>query len=417
MELFLSIVTILPLTSRRLREPAQGSTAAFKLLAASRQTKRLIILTSRSFYLTLTLRQASMWLFRRLADLIVSSYRVHEFAERAGVTVKALHHYRIYVDRDLERLEQIVALKFIGLPLKQIKALLDRDTLQLPAALRLQRAELEDKRRLLDRAIAAIANAEKALQSGKPADAGIMKKIIEVIDMQGAMPTGTEFMKNYYREEAWARFQERHRVWPSEAWSDLFRDISGSLHEDPASEKAQALARRWRALRVSDAGGDPRIHGGLINAWADREYWPEAAQQRLSEFDLHEISAFIVRVFASYRQRNYGDLAVAKELDQFAPEDRERPPLVSASLYFTIAESLDEDPAGEKAQALVARWMELVESRTGFKTPSNADYEALVQRIQKWPSAFTRQLYALDRERISAFILNAMAQGGTAEGR
>ena len=352
----------------------------------------------------------------------MSLYRIHEFAERAGVTVKALHHYdrlgllkpqrsetgyRIYVDRDLERLEQIVALKFIGLPLKQIKALLDRDALQLPAALRLQRAELEDKRRLLDRAIAAIANAEKALRSGRPADAGILKKIIEVI----AMPTGTEFMKNYYREEAWARFQERHQVWPSEAWSDLFRDISHSLHEDPASEKAQALARRWRALRVNDAGGDPRIHGGLIKAWADCKYWPEAAQQRFSAFDLHEISAFIVRVFASYRQRNYGDVPVARQLDQFPPEDRERLPLASASLYFTLAESLDEDPAGETAQALAARWMEVVESNTGYKAPSNQDYEALVKRLQNWPPAFMQQLAALDREKISAFILNAMAQG------
>jgi len=364
-----------------------------------------------------------MWLFPRLAGCIVSSYRINEFAERAGVTVKALHHYdrlgllkprrtdtgyRIYVDRDLERLEQIVALKFIGLPLKQIKALLDRDALQLPAALRLQRAELEDKRRLLDRAIAAIASAEEALQAGKPADAGILKKIIEVIQM----PTATGFMKNYYREEAWARFQERHQVWPSEVWTDLFRDISHSLHEDPASEKAQALASRWRALRVSDAGGDVRIHSGLIKAWADREYWPEAAKQRLSEFNLHEVSAFIVRVFASYRQRNYGDVAVAKQLDQFPPEDRERTPLASAGLYFMLAESLDDDPAGDKAQALGARWMELVESNTGYKTPSNQDYEALVKRLQNWPSAFMQQLAALDREKISAFILKAMAQGG-----
>jgi DNA-binding transcriptional MerR regulator len=336
-----------------------------------------------------------------LADRIVSPYRVHEFSERAGVTVKALHHYdrlgllkprrtesgyRIYVDRDLERLEQIVALKFIGLPLKEIKALLDRDALQLPAALRLQRAELEEKRRLLDRAIAAITNAEKALQSGKPANAGILKKIIEVICMPYAMPAGTEFMKNYYREEAWARFHERHPVWPSQAWTDLFRDISRSLHEGPASEKP----RHWR--------GDGARHSGLIKAWADREYWPEAAQQRLSKLDLHRISAFILRAFASYRRQNYGEAAIAKQLDQFPPEDRERPPLASAGLYFKLSESLDEDPAGETAQALAARWMELVESNTGFKPPSNKDYEALVRRSQKWPSAFVQQLAALDRE-------------------
>ena len=56
--------------------------------------------------------------------------------------------YRMYSRRDLERLEQIVALKFIGLPLKQIKLLLDRDALALPSTLRLQRRELEQKRRL-----------------------------------------------------------------------------------------------------------------------------------------------------------------------------------------------------------------------------------------------------------------------------
>jgi DNA-binding transcriptional MerR regulator len=40
--------------------------------------------------------------------------------------------YRVYFLADLERLEQIVALKFLGLPLKQIKSLLERDALQLP---------------------------------------------------------------------------------------------------------------------------------------------------------------------------------------------------------------------------------------------------------------------------------------------
>ena len=55
----------------------------------------------------------------------VPSYQAQEFAQRAGVTVRALHHYdrlgllspngrtaggyRLYVDRDLVRLEQILA--------------------------------------------------------------------------------------------------------------------------------------------------------------------------------------------------------------------------------------------------------------------------------------------------------------------
>ena len=62
-------------------------------------------------------------------------YQIQEFAQLAGVTVRALHHYdplgllrprrtpsryRLYSDSDLERLEQIAALKFLGVSLKQI---------------------------------------------------------------------------------------------------------------------------------------------------------------------------------------------------------------------------------------------------------------------------------------------------------
>ena len=63
-------------------------------------------------------------------------HRASEFADLAGVTVRTLHHYdrlgllkphrngsgyRLYRESDLERLEQIVALKFLGLPLKDIR--------------------------------------------------------------------------------------------------------------------------------------------------------------------------------------------------------------------------------------------------------------------------------------------------------
>lgn len=346
-------------------------------------------------------------------------YRVHEFAELAGVTVKALHHYdrigllrpqrsaagyRIYVDRDLERLEQIVALRFIGLPLKQIKALLDREALELPAALRLQRSVLQEKRQLLDRALSAIGKAEEAIRAGRSAGAAVLKKIIEAMEMQ----TDMEFMKNYYRNEAWTRFQERHPVWPSEAWRDLFRDIEASLGEDPEGEKAQALAARWRELRLQDAGADRRIHAGLIKAWRDRKYWPEAAQRRFADFPLDEISAFVAKAFGCYRKRRYGEIALAKQLERFTAEERERLPLACVGLYFNLAEALDEDPRSEKAQALAARWMELTENGTGSVTGSKEDYEKLIRWMQGWPPDLQKEIAALDMERIGGFVLQAL---------
>ncbi len=95
-------------------------------------------------------------------------YRIQAFANLAGVTVRALHHYdrlallrpkrsragyRLYGTPELQRLEQIVALKLVGLPLKQIKTVLDRDARALPDVLRAQLRALEDKQRQIDQAI------------------------------------------------------------------------------------------------------------------------------------------------------------------------------------------------------------------------------------------------------------------------
>ena len=122
---------------------------------------------------------------------LIRKYKAREFAELSGVTVRALHHYdrlgllrpkrthngyRAYSALDLERLEQIVALKFVGLPLRRIKGLLDRDRLELAGALRMQRKVLEARRGLLDQAIEAIRQAEAAAESGERPDARILTK-------------------------------------------------------------------------------------------------------------------------------------------------------------------------------------------------------------------------------------------------
>ena len=148
-------------------------------------------------------------------------YQIQEFSDLTGVTVKALHHYdrlgllkpqrsssgyRLYVERDLERLEQIVALKFLGFPLRQIKVVLDRATLELPDSLRLQRQALEEKQKLLARAMRAIVAAEKALDSGKNSNPAILKRLIEVINMQSEV----DAMKKYYSEEAWSKVGPRY---------------------------------------------------------------------------------------------------------------------------------------------------------------------------------------------------------------
>jgi DNA-binding transcriptional MerR regulator len=134
-------------------------------------------------------------------------YQIHEFAALAGVTVKALRHYdrldllkpkrnrggyRMYAETDLERLEQIIALKFLGVPLKQIKIVLDRPARALSETLQLQRRALEEKQELLSRTIRTIQVAEEAIERGKAADPAVLKRVIEVLDVASGGDPGVK---------------------------------------------------------------------------------------------------------------------------------------------------------------------------------------------------------------------------------
>ena len=73
-----------------------------------------------------------------------------------------------YGERDLEGLEQVVALTLFVLHLKKIREMLQRTALELPATLRMQREVLAEKQQMLARAMKALQVAEQALQPGKP---------------------------------------------------------------------------------------------------------------------------------------------------------------------------------------------------------------------------------------------------------
>lgn len=174
--------------------------------------------------------------------------KVSEFAEKAGVTVRTLHHYdrlgllkpsernaagyRLYGERDLVRLQQIATLKFIGLPLKQIKDVLDGRDLDLPETLNLQRRLLTDKRRQIELALRAIEEAERSMGSSHAPDWAALKKIMEVMEME----TNNEWMKKYYSDEAQSKIAQKAASFTPEMqaqvtqqWNDLIRDVENAI--------------------------------------------------------------------------------------------------------------------------------------------------------------------------------------------
>ena len=224
-------------------------------------------------------------------------FRVAEFAKLAGVTVRALHHYdrlgllrpkqrseagyRLYSACDFGRLEQIVVLKFLGVPLKQVRGLLEHES-NLAKTLERQQAVLGEKRRQVEKAIRAIGNALRSVRNRKEPDWKLFQLIVREIEMQNRM----EWKGKYFSEEAKARVRERLKTVTAEEheranveWAALYQEAEKCLGENPSGAKAQKLADRWCELVEGFTGGDREVLKGLQAMWADSKNWPLEMQK------------------------------------------------------------------------------------------------------------------------------------------
>ncbi len=198
-------------------------------------------------------------------------YRVGEVAALTRVSVRTLHHYdrigllrpaqhsaggyRLYGESELLRLQQILTLRYLGFPLKQIGELLDRADFDLVASLRVQRQALHDRIAELERISTAIGDlVDQRLATGEWS----WQLVIEASQAVGAgLTRGEETMDAYYTPEQMTRFAEARRATPQEEigaiqgdWTALLAEVRAASAADlnPVSAEARALADRWGEL-------------------------------------------------------------------------------------------------------------------------------------------------------------------------
>jgi len=205
-------------------------------------------------------------------------YQIHEFARLTGLTVRALQHYdhlgllkpvrsraghRTYSDQDLQGLVQILALKSVGVPLRQIAALRRSGGPGLARALHMQRASLERRRPLLEKAITAIQNVELALENGQEADPAALRSLIEAVGPQDDLPP--VLGDTPLREAAPApRTPDRSEL--RRRWQQLLADVEHVVETDPAGPEAQAIAARWVELLQELAGNAAALDAQLVKS-------------------------------------------------------------------------------------------------------------------------------------------------------
>jgi DNA-binding transcriptional MerR regulator len=217
------------------------------------------------------------------------TYRTHEFATLAGVTVRALRHYdriglltpprtraghRLYSARDLDALEQIIALKAIGIPLSTIAGLRRGGVTAIADAIRAQRKTLEERRRVLDKAIQAIGDIEATLRTDNSVNTALFRRIIEVMAVQN---DGEDWQAAY---ETLIQVWQARRPWLSreamaefgQEWETLVEDVQHARKDDPRGREAQQLAARWLRLLRRMYGDDVPVSTWLI-AGRNIEKW------------------------------------------------------------------------------------------------------------------------------------------------
>ncbi len=211
-------------------------------------------------------------------------WKVGELAKRTGVSVRALHHYdeigllspshrsqagyRLYTEIDVARLQQIRSLRALGFSLEEARDFLKRPEVTPDRVLRLHIAHLKEQiaaqQSLADR----LEQVARRWRSDENVPTEEFLQIIEVTNMIGKYYTPEQMEQMKQRREM---LGEDHIRQAEAEWPELIAKVQAEMDRgtDPADERVQALARRWKELVEEFTGGDPGIAKSVGRMWQE----------------------------------------------------------------------------------------------------------------------------------------------------
>jgi len=218
------------------------------------------------------------------------TYRVADVARLSGVSIRALHHYdalgllvptgrteagyRLYTDKDLLRLQQILIGRELGFPLEEIKRSLDDPRFDQRQALVEQRRRLQDKARALGE---------------------MLRAVDAALDVVGHDPQGgTMDMKEIFGGfDPSAHEAEVEKRWSGPALDESKRRVKGYTAEDWKRWKAENAAIYGDAAAAMRGGVVPTSPAALEIAERhrlsiDRWFYPCSRAMHAGLADMYE---------------------------------------------------------------------------------------------------------------------------------
>lgn len=203
--------------------------------------------------------------------------KIGELAKAAGITVRSLHHYdrigllqpttaresghRLYNQKDVERLQQIISLKSMGLSLDAIAQCLDEGAYDLRKTLSMQEV--------------AISNGIENLQRVQRT----LRLMIDKLALDQDLTTKellsfikeVQKMENYYTPEQLKALKDRMEKYPEKAkevekaWPILFKKFEDAMKAGLSESdlKVQVLAKEAEHYIDLFTGGDKAIEANM----------------------------------------------------------------------------------------------------------------------------------------------------------
>lgn len=199
----------------------------------------------------------------------MAQWYVKDLSKLTGVSVQTLHHYdridllkpsvrlsngyRIYSEKDLLRLQQIIALKFFGFELSQIKELLTCNAGTVEH-FSVQAKLLEQKANMLLDANKALKQIISDVADDKSIPWETIIKLIEVYRMTQQLEHSwvkeiftAEELKQYavFEKELKSNATPEQKAAFENNWDQLVDEVKNHLKQDPHSKTAIQLGKKW----------------------------------------------------------------------------------------------------------------------------------------------------------------------------
>jgi MerR family transcriptional regulator, thiopeptide resistance regulator len=235
-------------------------------------------------------------------------------AALTGVSVRTLHHYdhiglvvpsvrtpagyRGYTDADIERLHLVLVYRSIGMPLDEIRTLLDDSSADVLEHLRRQHTLLQEQAERLQNTIKAVEELMNAHGDG------IQLTAEEQVEIFGTTAFSEEYAaeaeERWGETDAWKQSAQRVSQFSKQDWIAIKAEGDALLEAlaqakrrgvEPGSTEANELAARHRAsiARFYDCGDE--MHRNLVEMYlADERFtrYHDDAEPGLAQY-LHDI--------------------------------------------------------------------------------------------------------------------------------